>query len=98
MTLKNINYFEKYSSICNERLFMFIGLSSYQKSPKELFRVRLLNCVLAFAIFIQVNIFIDAGNYIYRCSVGFCNTCVYYCDIQQRYFVVVVLIYECKKV
>nr|XP_050852303.1 uncharacterized protein LOC127064791 [Vespula vulgaris] len=53
MTLKETDYFEKYSSILNEHLFTFIGLSSYIKSPKELLRVHLINFVLAFATFMQ---------------------------------------------
>ncbi|KAL2730307.1 odorant receptor 46a-like isoform X1 [Vespula maculifrons] len=53
MTLKEIDYFEKYSSILNEHLFTFIGLYSYIKSPKELLRVHLINFVLAFATFMQ---------------------------------------------
>lgn len=55
MTLKEIDYFSKYSSVLNEHLFTFIGLSSYIKSPKELLRVHLINFVLAFATFMQVN-------------------------------------------
>ncbi|KAL2735207.1 odorant receptor 46a-like isoform X1 [Vespula squamosa] len=54
MTLKEIDHFEKHSSVLNEYLFTFIGLSSYIKSPKELLRVHLINFVLVFAILMQI--------------------------------------------